>query len=305
LKDINPDQVIIFNIQRYSIHDGEGIRTNIFFKGCPLKCKWCSNPEGQSFSPEVMFDEQRCQGFGDCVRTGDGAFLFRNQHLEINRKAISDVQLYWDRCPSRAIQVAGREESISQIVEEIAKDSHFYLESGGGITLTGGEPLEQGEDLMNLIHEINLRNIPVAVETSLHLRWDMILPFLPLIAEFLVDLKHTDAEKFRNFTGGRLALVLDNLQRLDASCVSYRIRIPVIPGFNHSFQEMEQIIDYAENLTHCHQIDLIPYHTLGANKYKMLGISNPFEGIPPLSYRELDAYIGYAEKKGFQVTIGG
>lgn len=298
-------RLMIYDIQRYSIHDGQGIRTNIFFKGCPLRCRWCSNPESQSFSSEIMFDDQRCQGFGDCTSTGDGAFSFRNHQLEIDRKAISNYQIYHDRCPSKAIRVAGRDPGISEIIREIAKDIPFFHRSGGGITLTGGEPLSQGEGLLKLICDINRANIPIAVETSLHLPWDKILPFIPLVSEFLVDLKHTDQEKFRKYTGGRLKLVLDNLQQLDASQASYRIRIPVIPGFNHTLLEMKQIIDFAGNLIHCRGIDFIPYHKLGVNKYKMLGRPYLMTGFPPVQDPELNPYLDYAHKKGYQVTIGG
>jgi len=296
---------MVFNIQRYSIHDGEGIRTNIFFKGCPLRCRWCSNPESQSFTPEIMFDEPKCQGFGDCLQTGDGAFCLRNDHLEINRKAITRFQPYHACCPSKALSVAGYEKSVHQILREIEKDLHFYRQSGGGITLTGGEPFSQGNDLRDLIHELNTRNIPVAVETCLHVPWEKIVPYLPLVSEFLVDLKHVDAIKFRAFTDGKLDLVLGNLKRLDASRVSYRLRIPVIPGFNHSLPEMQRIIDFADTLQNCQYIDLIPYHTLGENKYKMLGKSNPYAGNQPVQKGELYPYRHYAEKKGFMITIGG
>jgi pyruvate formate lyase activating enzyme len=296
---------MIFDIQRYSIHDGQGIRTNIFFKGCPLRCKWCSNPESQSFSHEILFDEQRCKGFGDCISTGDGAFSFRDHQLKIDRKAISNYPIYRDRCPSMAIRVAGKDPGISQIIREIEKDLPFYHQSGGGITFTGGEPLAQGKGLLELIREINLIHIPVAVETSLHLSWNKIHPLIPLVSEFMVDLKHTDAAKFRKFTGGRLEKVLENLQRLDASGAHYRIRIPVVPGFNHTQQEMKQIINFAGKLTHCRHIDFIPYHTLGVNKYKMLGRPYPMAGIPPVQDWELGPYLDYAHKKGYQVTIGG
>jgi pyruvate formate lyase activating enzyme len=296
---------MIFNIQRFSIHDGAGIRTNIFFKGCPLKCMWCSNPESQSFSPEIMFDDLRCQRFGDCVKTGDGAFSLRNNHLAINRAAISNTHLYDEICPAKALSVVGYEKNVPQVIKEIEKDFHFYRQSGGGITLTGGEPFAQGEDLWDLILALNEKKVPVAVETCLHLPWEEIKPFIPFISEFLIDLKHVDAKKFRTFTGGDVNLVLGNLRQLDSSQASYRLRIPVIPGFNHSLAEMQRIIDFADTLKNCQYIDLIPYHSLGKNKYKMLGKPYPFEGIPSAQNRELEPYRHYAEKKGYQVKIGG
>ncbi len=296
---------MIFDIQRYSIHDGEGIRTNIFFKGCPLRCLWCSNPESQSFFPEILFDEKKCMGFGDCTGAGDGAFYFKGNALKINWNALINTQIYREICPSTALSVIGNEKSVSQIIGEIEKDLQFYRQSGGGITLTGGEPFAQGEDLLWLVRELFTRNIPIAAETCLHLPWEKIHPYIPYISEFLVDLKHVEAKKFRTYTGGHIRKVLKNLDLLDKCGVLYRLRIPVIPGFNHSLEDMAQIIDHAETLHHCRHVDFIPYHTLGENKYKMLGKSYPYEGFRSVQNRELTPYLQYAEKKGFQVSIGG
>ena len=292
-------------MQRYSTHDGEGIRTNIFFKGCPLRCVWCSNPESQSYSQEILFDETRCLGFGDCTHMTDGAFYFRHGKVEINRKAIRKTGSYRDICPSRAISVAGYEKSVKKILDEIKKDLFFFQQSNGGITLTGGEPFAQSEWLYNLVSDLYEKNIPVSAETCLHIPWKKINPYIPLIYEFLIDLKHVDAIKFKSFTGGNLDLVLNNLHLLDEYHVSYRLRIPVIPEFNHSRSEMERIIDYAAALKNCQKIDFIPYHLFGTNKYKMLGKSYLFEGIPAVRNEELTSYLQYAKEKGFQVTIGG
>lgn len=296
---------MIFNIQRYSIHDGEGIRTNIFFKGCPLRCSWCSNPESQSFLQEILFDETKCLAFGDCTKTGDGAFYFRDNKLKINKKVLSDPHLYQEICPVKAISVAGYDKSVPRIISEIEKDLQFYRQSGGGITLTGGEPFSQGKDLFALVIELNTKKIPIAAETCLHVPWGKIQPYIPYISEFLVDIKHVDAKKFRTFTGGNIDLVIKNLHLLDKSPASYRLRIPVIPGFNHSLTDMERIIDFADTLQKCKHIDFIPYHSLGNNKYKMLGKSAPYEGIRSVENRELEPFMHYAEKKGYQFTIGG
>jgi pyruvate formate lyase activating enzyme len=252
-----------------------------------------------------MFEEERCMGFGDCTGIKDGAFKFKEGKLEFNRAAMNNVHKYKDICPAKAISVTGCEKSVEDILAEIGKDLFFFQQSNGGITLTGGEPFAQSEWLFDLVRDLRKQKIPVSVETCLHVSWKKIEPYVPLINEFLVDLKHVDEVKFRSFTGGNLDLILTNLKLLDECHVPYRIRIPVIPGFNHSREEMERIIDHAALLQHCRKMDFIPYHRLGENKYKMLGRSYLFEGVPSVRDEELTFYMQYAKTKGFQVSLGG
>jgi len=298
-------KIMIFNIQRFSIHDGEGVRTNIFFKGCPLRCMWCSNPESQSFSPEILFDERKCKGFGDCTKTGDGVFTIMNDHLVINRKVLVDPILYHKLCPSKALMVTGEKKSIDDLLEEINKDLDFYRQSDGGITLTGGEPFAQDEWLLDLVRELKNKGIHISAETCLHIPWEKIERYLCYIDEFLIDLKHIDAQKYKKFTGGNVQLVLDNLSLIDDLGNEYILRIPVIPTFNHTLIEMKNIINYAGRLKHSKKIDFIPYHTLGKLKYKMLGKSYPFNDIKSVQEEELRPYIKYANDKGFKINIGG
>ncbi len=294
----------IFDIQRFSIHDGRGIRTTIFFKGCPLRCMWCSNPESQTFSKDIFFDARRCKGFGDCMNTGDGAFTIRDDRLVINRQVIEDPILYSDVCPSRALRVTGEYKSIDDLLEEIHKDLDFYRQSEGGITLTGGEPFAQDEWLFDFVRELKNKKIHISVETCLHIPWGKIEPFVSYIDEFLIDLKHINARKFKKFTGGNIHLVLDNLSLIDEFGVDYVLRIPVIPTFNHSMIEMKNIINFAGTLKNCKKLDFIPYHSLGEIKYEMLGKSYPFKGIKSVPEKELEPYMKYALQKGFNINTG-
>jgi pyruvate formate lyase activating enzyme len=288
----------VFNIQRYSIHDGNGVRTNIFFKGCPLRCSWCNNPESLDPAPSIMFDERICHQFGECLKPGNGAIVLENNNLIINRNLISDTAIYDNICPSRALIVSGQEKTVSQILQEIEKDIPFYNMSGGGVTLTGGEPLSQGPELKDLLIQLKKRGIHVSVETSLHLPWETIENYVNLIDLFLADLKHLDNDKFTKFTGGNATLVMENFKKLDETGNKFIVRVPVIPGFNFSSIELSAIIDFAAGLKNVSEIDFIPFHSLAKEKYLMLGKDYTFGNQRNIEKSELELFTEYAEQKG-------
>lgn len=288
----------IFNIQRFSLHDGNGIRTNIFFKGCPLRCIWCNNPESIDPSPSIMFDERLCQRFGECIKAGDGNIFESGGRLVINRDKISDTNALADICPAKALWIAGREMSVEQIVAEVVKDISFFETSGGGVTLSGGEPFAQGEELMELLIRLRQLGIHIAAETSLHVPWEKVSKCLDLVDVFLADLKHADGHKFYIYTGGDLEKVLSNLRKLDSEAKAFIIRVPVIPGFNHTESEMSAIIDIGAELRNLHEIQFIPYHSLATEKYHMLGMNYSYSDYMNVDKSELDAYSEYAEKRG-------
>jgi pyruvate formate lyase activating enzyme len=293
----------VFNIQRYSLHDGKGVRTNIFFKGCPLRCQWCNNPEGLEYSPTIMYDERLCHQFGDCTIAGNGQIILKKGKLAINRELISDATVYCNICPSKALIVVGQEKSVSQILQEIEKDIPFYKMSEGGVTLTGGEPFAQGAELMELIRELRMRGINVSVETSLHMPWEIIADYTDLIDVFLADLKHVDADKFNRFTGGDAALVLENFKKLDETGKRFIVRVPVIPGFNLSSSELFDIIDFAAGLKNAFEIDFIPYHGLAKEKYLMTGKEYMFGDQKNIEKTELKPFMEYAVEKGLIAKI--
>jgi pyruvate formate lyase activating enzyme len=293
----------VFNIQRYSIHDGDGVRTNIFFKGCPLRCLWCNNPESLESSPSIMFDERLCHRFGDCIKVGNGQIILENGRLVINRDLISDAAIYRNICPSKALFVAGQEKSVLQILQEIEKDIPFYQMSEGGVTLTGGEPLSQGTELKDLIVELKKRGIHVSVESSLHLAWEVIENYVDVIDVFLADLKHVDTDKFTKFTGGDATLVMNNFRKLNETGEKFIVRVPVIPGFNFSSTELFAIIDFASGLKNAFEIDFIPYHALAKEKYIMLGRDYIFRDHRKIEKTELEPFTEYAEHKGLVAKI--
>ena len=293
----------VFNIQRYSLDDGKGIRTNVFFKGCPLHCLWCNNPESIEFTPSLMFDERCCHKFGDCLRAGDGQIYLENNKLVIKRDHIRDPQIYNNICPSKALIVSGQEKSVFEILNEIEKDIPFYKMSEGGVTLTGGEPLAQGPELKVLITELKKHGIHISVETSLHLPWKTIKEYTSLIDLFLADLKHTDNKKFREYTGGDVNLVTRNFEKLDKTGRKFIVRIPVIPDFNNSVKELTSLIDFASELKNVDEIHFIPFHSLAKEKYKMLGIYYKYSNQKPVEKSELTPFTEYAQKKGLIAKI--
>ena len=296
---------MIFNIQRFSTHDGHGIRTMIFYKGCPLSCKWCCNPESQAFSPDIMYNPRLCKNFKDCLEIKDKAIIPGKSSIEINWSSVQQPEKFRNVCASRSLTVSGEEMSVSNILIKIEKDILFYNGSEGGVTLSGGEPLSQGPELMTLLVELKKRNIDTAIETSLYVSWEMIERCIALTGTFLVDLKHTDKEKFTRFTGGVSDLVLDNLVKLAESHKNVIIRIPVIPDFNQTEPEMKKIIDFSVSLKSIREIHFLPFHNLGSEKYRMLGMEYSYSGKRTVDTTELECYADYARSLGLTAKTGG
>lgn len=296
---------MIFNIQRFSTHDGNGIRTVIFYKGCPLRCQWCSNPESHSFGYSVMYDQKTCRNFGDCIKAEERAITrIRNNGIHINRELLTEPERLRDICASRAITISGESKSVDELLTEIEKDTPFYREDGG-VTLSGGEPLSQGKEYINLLKELKERNINVNMETSLHVNWKSVARCIGLVGTFMVDLKHTDKAKFKTYILGDAELVMNNLIKLSDADAHVVVRIPVIPGFNHTENEMKQLIDFVTTLKNVDEVHFLPYHTFGIGKYDMLGMDYIFEHNERVQDSELGPYIQYAQLKGLKTKIGG
>lgn len=239
------------------------------------------------------------------MATEKEAIARTNKHgIRIDRKKVTHPEKLIDVCPAKALTVSGSKLGVNDLLHEVEKDTPFYSH-GGGVTLSGGEPLSQGEELTSLLRELKHKNISVNIETSLHVNWSQVERCIDLTDTFLVDMKHTDKDKFTRFTRGDAALVMNNLVKLTESAARIIIRIPVIPGFNHSEKEMKQIIDFIHSLNRIHTIHFLPYHTFGVEKYKMLGMKYIFGPEKPVRDDELTTYIHYAQSKGFQTKIGG
>ncbi|HBR1557505.1 glycyl-radical enzyme activating protein [Klebsiella quasipneumoniae] len=299
---------MIFNIQRYSTHDGPGIRTVVFLKGCSLGCRWCQNPESRARSEDLLYDPRLCLAGCELCQQAAPAVIARTlEGLIIHRQHVNDshIAALRDCCPTTALTVCGEEKSVEEIMATVLRDKPFYDRSGGGITLSGGEPFMNPALAQALLEASHQAGIHTAVETCLHVPWKYIEPALPFIDLFLADLKHVDEAVFRQWTDGSARRVLDNLQRLAQAGKNIIIRVPLIQGFNASEADITAITDFAADRLRVSEIHFLPYHTLGMNKYQLL--SQPYTAPDkPLDAPELLAFAqDYARSKGLTAILRG
>ena len=297
-----------FNIQRFSTRDGDGIRSILFLKGCTLSCSWCQNPESMSNKSTLLFDQKLClSGCQQCTQVC--ANITKKNHIvTVDRQAMksSDIEPLRLICPTRALTVCGEEADEEELFNQLIKDKHFYDQSQGGVTFSGGEPLTQPEQVTNLARRLQEYGVSCAVESCLHVPWKYIEPVVPFIDTWLVDLKHTDETRFKAWTKGSLSLIKTNLTRLDTVAHRMIVRVPVVPGFNDTLPELQAIIDFTANLKHCQELHLLPYHTLGIGKYHLMGLD--YQCSPkPLNKPELlkDAQQYAQQISNINVLIGG
>lgn len=257
----------IFNIQRCSVHDGPGIRTTVFLKGCPLACSWCHNPEGIDESPVLMISADRCLGCRECVEAcpvEDGGAAPAGERWD--RSACRRCGSCAEACPANARQLAGREIGSSELVDLLERDRIFFDSSGGGVTFSGGEPLAQSEFLIECLRECRRRGLHTAVDTCGLAPSETVLEIGRLADLVLYDLKHMDSERHRSETGSGNRLILDNLRALSASDVEIWIRIPLIPDFNDDSENIENTGTFLDELSRRHRVFLLPYHELADGK---------------------------------------
>jgi len=298
----------IFNIQRYSIHDGPGIRTTVFFKGCPLRCLWCQNPESQTFRQELFYNKERCTGCGRCLTAcPEKAIEVVEGHSRTQRTLCNVCGACAEVCPEEARVLMGKVVSAKEVFEEVDKDAVFYERSGGGVTLSGGEPLAQPEFAIEILRLCKNAGIHTAIETCGHAPWETMERVLKVVDLVLYDLKHMDPVEHRKVTGVSNALLLENLKRIyHGSQVALAIRIPVIPGFNDTPQNMEAIVSFIlKDLDASVPVHLLPYHRLGDSKREQMESSQPSLGIVSPSDEDMEKLIGYFESQGLKAVIGG
>ncbi|MEC5344630.1 glycyl-radical enzyme activating protein [Brenneria populi] len=299
---------MIFNIQRYSTHDGPGIRTVVFLKGCSLGCRWCQNPESRSRKRELLFDARLCMAGCDlCRRAAPGVMADAPAGRVIFRERLTEAD--FDRlqtcCPTQALTVCGEEADVDNIMAAVRRDMPFYQRSGGGVTLSGGEPFMQPDVAHALLRRSRGEGIHTAVETCLHVPWSYIEPSLPDIDLFLADLKHVDERTFRAWTDGSARRVMNNLRRVARAGKQLVIRVPLIPNFNADKAAVRAITDFAADELNAADIHFLPYHTLGMNKYVLLNQAY-LAADKPLNDPELLAFAEhYAQAKGLKVTLRG
>jgi len=262
---------IIFNIQRYSIHDGPGIRTTVFFKGCPLHCFWCQNPESQKRKPEIFLYQDRCMLCGQCVVVcPPGASVLSEASSTIDREVCIGCGKCVDVCPNKARSLVGRYMKPDEVMREVLRDRKFYENSGGGITLSGGEPTAQPEFACAILQACKEAGLHTVLDTCGYVSWPIIERLLKYTDLVLYDIKSMDAVKHREATGKDNRIILKNAKKI-AKRKAMRVRVPVIPGFNDSAEEIGAIVHFVKTELGSVNIDLLPYNKMGEIKYERLG----------------------------------
>ena len=278
---------MIFNIQRFSVHDGPGIRTNVFFKGCPLRCAWCHNPEGWTARPEVSFLQNRCVGCGACAAVCPRGVheVTEDAHL-LHRKRCTACGKCADACAFGALEMQGRLYTVEEITGIAGRDRLFYGENGG-VTLTGGEPMLQADFAVALAKRLREEKIGVCVETSGYGDREAYQAILPYIDRFLFDIKETDEAEHVRWTGVGMEIIRGNLRWLDENGAVTVLRCPIIPGVNLREEHFREICALAGSLRHVCEIDLEPYHAMGLGKAVRLGKEVPYQRKEALEREEL------------------
>jgi pyruvate formate lyase activating enzyme len=301
---------VIFDIQRFSTHDGPGIRTVVFFKGCTLRCEWCSNPEGQSFDPEILYNVQRCVSCHACLDPAFGGAMIQREDGSVRAdRSASVVPGLAGVCPSLAIRIAGKEMTAEEVAREVMKDAPFFAKSGGGVTFSGGEPLAHPAFARELAEILGGRGVSVAIETCLAVAARALEPFLALPILWLADLKQVDADRFKQGTGGNLTQVNANMTVLAASGADLELRVPLVPGFNADDASIEAMLSFAAALPNpkgaARRIDFLPYHELALGKYAMLDRECTWKEGHDVDRRDVARWGAKAAALGFVTSTGG
>lgn len=298
---------MIFDIKRYAIHDGPGIRTTVFFKGCTLRCQWCHNPEGIENEPEIMIRAERCaKECWDCISVcPQRAIKKKGKVIEIDPADCDLCGICEEACMYEAVELVGREAKVQDILDEIKRDRIFYDESKGGVTFSGGEPLAQPDFLLALLTELNKRDIHTAVDTSGFAPFDLLEKVSQKADLILFDLKIMDDEKHQRFTGESNSLILENLRKLTQNGKKIIIRVPVLGGVNDDDENIQKMAEFLRSCGGIQEINLLPYHKGGEEKRRRL--NKPYSSIDfraPSSQRLQEIKNGLSAY-GFSVRIGG
>lgn len=297
---------MVFNIMRFCQHDGPGIRTVVFLKGCPLRCIWCHNPEGLTPRPEIAFVEARCIQCGECYRVcPEGAVEKVGGEFRIVDRRCAACGTCVKTCYSDARQLVGREMTVEEVLSEVEKDTVYYDESGGGVTFSGGEPLQQHQFLSFLLLALKERGIHSAIETSGYTSTDVIAKFSKMVDLFLYDIKLMDDVRHRQFTGVSNTLILQNLKLLSTRGANTIVRMPVVPGINDDEQNIWKLTQFLMEETTVKEVHFLPFHRIGQDKYQRLRKASRFADSLPSPQMRVESLAGILESAGIRTVIGG
>ncbi|SUY46091.1 glycyl-radical enzyme activating family protein [Clostridium putrefaciens] len=293
------------NIQKFSVHDGPGIRTTVFLKGCPLNCWWCHNPESQNKKHEILFFKERCTGCGVCVkRCPENAIEIKGGYPVTDKDKCILCGKCSDFCPTNAKEYVGQDLSVKEIMKEIIKDQVFYEESEGGVTFSGGEPMLYKDFLNEVLKACKIRGIHTAIDTSGEAPFESFDEIKDNVDLFLYDIKIMDTRRHKKYTGVGNELILENLKRLSDSGANIFVRMPIIAGINDDDLNIDASVAYLSKLNII-QVNLLPYHKMGMDKYKRLDIRYKLSGMEKPSDVRLEEIKDKFNKAGIKVKIGG
>lgn len=300
---------LVFNIQKFSTHDGDGVRTTIFFKGCPLKCRWCHNPESQRYEKELIFHHNKCVVCGKCVvKCPQQANSIVDGKLVFDRDKCTACGVCTDWCIKEAREIAGKEYTVDELVKEAKKDQIFYEQSGGGVTLSGGEVMAQNIDYIEqLCKRLHREGISVFIDTSGYTKYENLKRLIPFADVFLYDIKAIDSEEHKDYIGVDNALILENLVKLSNDGAGIYARLPIIGKVNATDEYINSVIRFLEdNHVKVQQVNLLPYHDIGKGKYASLDRPYDEASMVKPDKELMEHFKAMFEEHGFtKVLIGG
>jgi len=271
---------VIFDIQRFALHDGPGIRTTVFMKGCPLRCLWCHNPESQSFEIELSFDESKCDDCATCVQAcRHGVHALIPEHV-VDYGDCQAIGACVEACPSGSLKLIGREVTVEEILDEVLRDRQYFERSGGGLTVSGGEPLSQFNFTYRLLREAKRHGLHTCLDTSGMTSRERLIVVAEFVDLFLYDYKATDAEVHRRLTGVTNRRILSNLAHLYETGARIVLRCPLVPGINDTREHLAGIAEVSIRYPNLEGVELLPFHNMGRDKYVQIGRENPLKYLP-------------------------
>jgi pyruvate formate lyase activating enzyme len=288
---------IVFDIKRFAIHDGPGIRSSVFLKGCPLNCVWCQNPEGIPLKPVLWYFNNKCIKCGECVSSCPEKALSSgvddSHFISIDHDKCTLCGICTDVCPTAALSITGKERSTEWVVDELLKDRVFYEKSDGGITLTGGDPLFQHEFSLSILRAVKEYGIHTALETSMYSNENILLSFIPFTDLFLVDIKILDTDLHNSYTGVENKVIRNNFESLAGKAEKILVRVPLIPGHTATEKNIVEIRDYVHSVRSDIKIELLNFNPLARDKYRILGQEYPaFQENSSFSTEEMNSFNG-------------